>query len=788
MPTPYVSPVKIRYGLLLAVLGTAACAPAPPPSLPALPATAGALPASARDVQSVLDRRCVVCHGCYDAPCQFVLSSHEGVARGGSKAAVYDPNRLLPMDPTRLFIDAHGVDEWRQRGFYPLATSDPFAPGSATVLTMMLQLGRAHSFAPGEKLPATLPLGIDQPLTCPRAAEFGDYAAKNPLGGMPYGMAPLSDDEIGVLVGWTGQGAPPPPDPAPLPPAVAAAAARWETYLNRDGLEQRIAARYWYEHWFLAHLYFDDLPESPFFRIVRSRTAPGTAIDEIATVRPYDPPGEAPFWYRLRPLHETIVNKTHIVYPLSEARMRRLSSLFLAGDWKATRLPAYTVEESSNPFIAFDQIPARARYQFMLDDAQYFTMTFIRGPVCRGQVAVDVIEDQFWVAYLDPDRDLSVRDPHFLQEATPFLNLPAEHQSRIVPGEFFAQYGYEQAQYLELRARYYDAADPQYLGPKLDYIWDGDGTNTNAQLTIFRHFDNATVVRGYLGAVPKTAWLLDYPLFERIYYNLVAGYNVFGNVAHQAATRLYMDHLRMQGENLFLNFLPSDQREKIRASWYVGATSTVDYEYADRLHGLNHGTQIDFTTDDPKAELLQMIAARNPKVSGPPDLLNRCAAPPCDRPGASPLERRAERALQPLAGVHGPWVATLPEVSFLRVRDGSGGAVYTLVHDRAHTNVALMFDEEARLVPADDTLTVARGYLGSYPNFAFDVEAADIETFTTTLAAVQTPADLEQLAARWGVRRSSPAMWTTLDWMHDDYRRREPVQFGLFDLNRYENR
>ena len=28
----------------------------------------------------------------------------------------------------------------------------------------------------------------------------------------------------------------------------------------------------------------------------------------------------------------------------------------------------------------------------------------------------------------------------------------------------------------------------------------GDGHNRNAQLTVFRHFDNATVVRGFLGA------------------------------------------------------------------------------------------------------------------------------------------------------------------------------------------------------------------------------------------------------------------------------------------------
>ena len=92
-------------------------------------------------------------------------------------------------------------------------------------------------------------------------------------------------------------------------------------------------------------------------------------------------------------------------------------------------------------------------------------------------------------------------------------------------------------------------------------------------------------MRGFLGAMPKTAWVIDFPIFERIYYNLVAGYDVFGNVTHQAATRLYMDHLRMQSENLFLTFLPADRRQAIRASWYVGATHSLDYDVADRLHG-----------------------------------------------------------------------------------------------------------------------------------------------------------------------------------------------------------
>ena len=41
------------------------------------------------------------------------------------------------------------------------------------------------------------------------------------------------------------------------------------------------------------------------------------------------------------------------------------------------------------------------------------------------------------------------------------------------------------------------------------------------------------MVKGLVGQQPKTAWVIDYSLLERIHYLLVAGFDVFGNVAHQ---------------------------------------------------------------------------------------------------------------------------------------------------------------------------------------------------------------------------------------------------------------
>ena len=249
---------------------------------------------------------------------------------------------------------------------------------------------------------------------------------------------------------------------------------------------------------------------------------------------------------------------------------------------------------------------------------------------------------------------------------------------------------------------------------------------------------------------------------------------MFGSVGHQVSTRLYMDHLRMQSENMFLGFLPADAREPLRESWYVDADRTLDYQLVNRMQSRDHATQVRFTSDDPKAELLEKIRARSPAVAGPVQTRDR---------------DEAERALARLESVKGAWVRYLPEVALLRVRaKGSRDRVYSLVHDSAHKNVAFMFNEEKRRVPEDDTLDVIRGHFGgSYPNFVFEVHEGEVRAFVDALLTVASEADLERFAARYGIRRTDPRFWATLDWLHEDLRRARPTEFGLYDLNRYEN-
>jgi len=60
-------------------------------------------------------------------------------------------------------------------------------------------------------------------------------------------------------------------------------------------------------------------------------------------------------------------------------------------------------------------------------------------------------------------------------------------------------------------------------GLPLRSIWAGEKPSDAPLLTIYRHFDSASVHKGSLGEEPRTMWLIDYAQFERIYYTLVAG-------------------------------------------------------------------------------------------------------------------------------------------------------------------------------------------------------------------------------------------------------------------------
>ena len=162
-----------------------------------------------------------------------------------------------------------------------------------------------------------------------------------------------------------------------------------------------------------------------------------------------------------------------------------------------------------------------------------------------------------------------------------------------------------------------------------------------------------------------------------------------------------------------------------------------------------------------------------------------------DRAGQPASLQGAEQALSRLtnrlAGAL-PAIQHLPEATLLRIEyDGDRREIYSLLRNRAHSNVAFMYGESLRWQPRLDTLTVYPGVLSSYPNFLFNVPAAEVPAFVAALEEVRASDQLERLVDRWGVRRSHPRFWDYFNDLTRYLEETEPLEAGVLDMNRYEN-
>jgi hypothetical protein len=146
-------------------------------------------------------------------------------------------------------------------------------------------------------------------------------------------------------------------------------------------------------------------------------------------------------------------------------------------------------------------------------------------------------------------------------------------------------------------------------------------------------------------------------------------------------------------------------------------------------------------------------------------------------------------ALEPITQLAGRAAALLPELSFLEITRESGDAEhYTLLRDSGRTNVAHVFREDKRRRPAEDRLTLLRGFVGAYPHVLFRVQERDLPTFVAALQELDGEPAYAALRHRHSLRRQSPDFWAHSDRIHDAYRSQEPLEAGLFDYNRLDDR
>lgn len=755
------------------------------------------------DVKPILDKRCVTCHSCYNSPCQAKFSSFDGIDRGGSKEKVYLAERLFSQKPTRLFTDAKTTEEWREKKFFSLTENiaqDQGEEGDDLNNTRYLNSIMGHMIHDKKQNPEVI--GEYSPeyddLVCAQTLkEVSEFQDKHPNHGMPYGFPALSEKEYGIVMQWLVQGAKGPDEINQKTLETPSSKAqieidRWEAFLNTDDAKHKMTARYLYEHFFLAHLNFKNAPKE-FYRLIRSKVPSGEKPDIVSTLRPYDDPKLEKFYYRFEKIYSTIVHKTHIVVELDDKELIRIKKLFIDTPWlEEPHTVGYEKTLSANPFLVYAQIPSSSRYQFLLDNSEYIVRTFIRGPVCKGQVALNVIHDHFWVMFQDPKHDIGILEPQFLLDQAENLSMPIE------TGSFERIYRVFSDRYRDKYERYYNAKikKTSHIAPdgwSIDAIWKGRVSEDTPLLSIYRHFDSASVYKGALGGLPRTMWVIDYAQLERIYYTLVAGFDIFGNISHQTNVRRYMDFLRLEGEINFMLYMPRSKRKEIFASWYIGDAIVDDIQKGkgktDKI-----GNSIKFKTDRPKQEFIETLVDTHflKETNIKFDKINyfRMGEEIPSLPAVYKTESDYEQGLRAITAPGTGFIRHIVDkgvnVAFTRIRMNNGEDLLgSFVINRWHDNVNSLFGEESRLDSNKDTLDVVKGTVGSYPNVFFDVKEDDLPDFLDMLKNFEADEVYFEKIEKYAISRSNKEFWEYFDWFQERFNKDDPLNSGLYDLNRY---
>ena len=749
-----------------------------------------ASPEYVTDIQPIFNRRCIACHGCLGSPCNVKLNSFRGADRGGFGINPYG-NHV--GESPRVGMDlVQTTGEWRQRGFYPILNREGTVKDrlDRSLLYKMVVAGYQHN-KPGFSREAVMPLYAKRyNHQCPATPETLDaYLKANPAAGMPFGLPAIASADLDKVAAWVAGGSPG-PTAEELRQAGAvgnkAAVAEWEAFLNDPDPRNRLVARYIFDHVYQASIVLEESP-GDFFRLVRSAT-PATEAVAIATGQsiavdlpiqvidtplPYDNPtqyaGVDQFWYRLQKVTAPRVQKNHYVWHLNAASLAHLKELFLGREWDKTQdmNPPWGI---GNPFRVYRAIPAEARSLFLLENSEVIVGGITYGPVCLGQTATYAVKDHFWVTFLDPRYDPSVQNPE----------LGLETWSTMMDHSPIGNADYADA---------YAAAQAK-LTPKgltVDAIWNGDGKNPNAWLTVLRHETNVSVMKGRQGGIPRTQWLISYSGFERLYYDTVASYKYWEGDLGKLETLVFFNFLRQEMEDNFLLLLPQNERDPIRERWSQGFAG-----WAGRLlvpfpgSTLPGGVQKDQT--DPLLGVVDRLQAHmGPAVSGPADALNPLVKPKVslDDPVDSYVDWvKAVSLLTETTAYKFP--RFLPSVVLLRLNHGQVSRVYSLIANRVYKTQFDMLFQNGEAVLDEYTMSVYPTIVGGFPNLFMELDLAEAPAFLKELRSVQTLEDWTALRNRYGILRNSERFWSSLDWFNDWNFKHRGEEAGYLDLSYYD--
>lgn len=807
-------------------------------------------------IAPILNNRCIACHSCLESPCQLNLQSFGGLQRGANKKFnVYDGARLKDENPTRMYEDAQTTEQWRDKGFFDIIGNDDFS-----IFNHLITNGAYPNRTVPKMIVEDSRMCVETKFELENRSPENQEDEFNRLS-MPYGFPGLTPEQRGWINQWLAQGAPGPLKESTsdfktisqlnligktLPLTIAQQIKDWESFLNNNNLKNKITARYLYEHLFLAHLYFKenltnkldnsnqkyidlknyDLSKDAndprlFFKLIRSSIPCNLGPKIIASRKPNDDPGVQQWYYCFVSEKNTIVDKTHIPYELSTEKLKWVKKIFIDKKWRATQFPSFSPETSGNPFITFREMPIISRYEFLLNDAQYHVMTFIKGPVCNGTKAVNSIQDQFYAVFINPRSELMAINRKFAHIVESDLILPGIYGTEVSPSKLFSlnkELVQKRNEFRKTKQDFLKLHRPE--GLSLNDLWDGNGNNPNALLTIIRHDQSARVLKGAFGDISKTVFVIDYSLLERLVYNLVVNFDVFGNVGHQYLTRAYMDLIRMEAENNFLDFLPPADRSVLKSEWYKGAFTKLKLELYNENEFSPIGTMIKYqnvvsvnseetknsesvlekninsyikklgsqnedieNANEHKKQLLQQIIFNylNETVRGPADNMNWKKLKPTN------VSDNIEEQLKKASSINQEFTKYFPDFSILFIsKQTQIQKSYSIIHNKEHSSISWILGESLRLSPDEDTLTIAKGYHGSYPNLFFSVEENQIEEFVHDILQISSDSKYNKFVKKYGVHRMNPNFWYYYDFIIKDFLQQDPINASYMDLSRYD--
>ena len=229
---------------------------------------------------------------------------------------------------------------------------------------------------------------------------------------------------------------------------------------------------------------------------------------------------------------------------------------------------------------------------------------------------------------------------------------------------------------------------------------------------------------------------------------------------------------------------------KIFKSWYIG-DETVQRQ---NKYGMNRGTGVKYVSPYPKNEFIERVVdghiLRSTGIKFDPINYFRENQHPPKMPKTFRKLSDFEQALRSL---------TAPRTGFLRYVTDYGintihvridlpnhrSHVSTMVINRWHDNVNSIFGEENRLNSAKDTLDFIPGSVGSYPNMFVSLNYKELPDFFDLVANFNgSPKDIQRFD-KYFISRADKDFWKTYDWFQKHFNQADPLEAGLYDLNRY---